>query len=275
MVKPRRKKGAVLQERDTLLLDLLATQFRLLSRDQIGELLPMGSVSRLNFRLKRLVEGRYLSTRLITTRGPSHKLTYYLGPRSLDTFADSEHQEIAASAREQAAELTALGLPHRMLVDDIHIRFLVSQRLYPHFKLITWVDQYSQSWEQLRKLGLFFEPDGYGEYRLSFAFQNVVPFFVEADRGTERGTLLLEKIDRYLRYAALLLTSARLSAEPFRVLFITESNRRTKNLLEVIGTKTDKLFWVTTADRFRQAQLFDPHWSRPHQEGRHSLAPGQ
>src|SRR5229473_43366 len=53
-------KTVILQERDLALIHTLTEEFRILSRDQIGELFPMGSTTRLNLRLKQLRDAGYL-----------------------------------------------------------------------------------------------------------------------------------------------------------------------------------------------------------------------
>src|SRR6266704_1009298 len=125
----------VLQNRDVSLIRMLAEDFRILNRDQIGELFPMGSVARLNFRLKQLREAGYLSSRPLAGLGTAVKRGYYLGPRAIELLSDQIEQRVAASVRSQAAQLAPTGLEHRMLVDSVHIRFLTAARDYPNYKL--------------------------------------------------------------------------------------------------------------------------------------------
>jgi hypothetical protein len=63
----------ILQHRDISLIRMLAEQFRILSREQIGELFSIGSVARLNFRLKQLSDAGYtpVLTRTQSTRNRS------------------------------------------------------------------------------------------------------------------------------------------------------------------------------------------------------------
>jgi len=41
-----------------------------------------------------------------------------------------------------------------MLVDSIHIRFLTAARQYANYRLVTWIDQYSAWWKELRTYGV-------------------------------------------------------------------------------------------------------------------------
>ena len=265
-------KTIILQERDRSLIHMLTEEFRILSREQIGELFPMGSTARLNFRLKQLRDGGYLSSRQLSGLGAAIKRGYYLGPRATELFSDPTEKRLVETIRHQAAQLSESGLAHRLLVDSVHIRFLTAARDYANYKLLTWVDQYSPWWKGVRDYGVPVQPDGYGEYLMLMYFESLFTFFVEVDRGTERGEAIQNKIDRYIEYADSGLYERQFAAPFFRVLLITTSVRRLEGLLATIEAKTDKLFWVTTWDRFRQAKLLDPYWQRPRRKGFYSLS---
>jgi len=254
------------------LIRALADDFRLLTRQQIGELFPMGSASRLNFRLRRLRDGKFLSARPILTDGTTVKYGYYLGPQAHTLFPHPTEQRIVAAIRQQAAQLSDSGLAHRMLVDSVHIRFLTATRYYPEYKLLTWVDQYSQWWATLTEYGIPFHADGYGEYLMLTYFDSLFTFFLEVDRGTERGQTINQKIDQYIAYGESGLHERQFAAKAYRVLVITSTPRRAESLLRTIEARTDKYFWITSWDHFREAKLFDPCWLRPHHKGHHSLA---
>jgi hypothetical protein len=265
-------KTVILQERDLALIHQLTEQFRILSREQIGELFPMGSTTRLNLRLKQLRDGGYLSSRPLSGLGSAIKLGYYLGPRAKELFKDPTEKRVVETIRNQAAQLSDSGLAHRMLVDSIHIKFLTSARDYANYKLLTWIDQYSPWWQSVRDYGVPVQPDGYGEYLMLMYFESLFTFFLELDRGTERGEAIQDKIDRYIQYADSGVYERQFAAPFFRVLIVTTSVRRMEGLLAAIAARTDKIFWVTTWDRFRQAKLLDPHWQRPGHKGFHSLS---
>src|SRR5713101_7353112 len=152
------------QNRDVALIRMLAENFRILDREQIGELFPMGSIRRLNFRLKKLCDAGYLSTRTLLPLGNVTKYGYYLGPRAAELFVNPTERKIVNSIRAQVPQLAESGLAHRMLVDSIHIRFLTAGREYPEYKLLTWIDQYSPWWQELEEYSVPVQSDGYGEY---------------------------------------------------------------------------------------------------------------
>jgi hypothetical protein len=265
-------KRVVPQPRDLSLIRMLAEDFRILAREQIGELFPMGSVARQSFRLQRLRRAGYLSTRPITGFGAATKLGYYLGPKAVELF-DPVEQNAVAAIRAQAAELAPSDLVHRMLIDSVHIRFLTATRDYPNYKLVTWVDQYSPWWESVREYGVPIQADAYAEYLILMYFDSLFTFFLEVDRATERGQAIKDKIERYVTFAAAGNYQSQFAvARPFRVLFVTTSQGRLEGLSKLMEERNPDLFWLTTVERFKSAKLFDPHWVRPGRAGLHALS---
>lgn len=260
-----------LQDRDISLIRMLAEDFRILTREQIGELFPMGSTRRLNFRLKQLCDAGYLSSRRLDQMGAIRKSAYYPGPRAVEMFDDATEQRLVATRRAQTTQLAESGLAHRMLVDSIHIRFLTAVRENPNYKLVTWIDQYSPSWADLQKYGVPLQADGYGEYLMLLHFENLYTFFLEVDRGTEWGKTMQDKIDRYVRYAESGTYERLFAAKQFRVLVVTTRTHRMEGLLKLMESKPINLFWITTWERFKQAKLLDAYWFRPNQKGTYSL----
>jgi hypothetical protein len=262
-----------LQDRDMALIRALAEDFRVLTRDQIAELFPMGSTSRLNFRLKQLRDAGFLSVHPVAAGRRVLKHGYYLGPQAQTLFDDAVERRLLASLRVQIGQLSDRSLVHRLLVDSVHIRFLTASRHYPNYKLLTWVDQYSSWWQSLHEYGVPFQSDGYCEYLMLLYFESLFTFFLEVDRGTERGQSIRDKIDRYVAFGDSGDYERQFAAKTYNVLFIASTDRRAQSILKLIEEKTDKYFWVTSWDRFRAAKLFDHYWLRPHQDGFHSLVP--
>src|SRR5216684_7999330 len=102
-------KNVILQERDLALVHALTEEFRILSREQIGELFPMGSTTRLNLRLKQLRDAGYLSSRQLSGLGAAIKRGYYVGPRSNELFEGPTEKRVVETIRRQAAQLSKAG----------------------------------------------------------------------------------------------------------------------------------------------------------------------
>lgn len=202
MSKLQKNKIVALQRRDLGLIRIMAEEFPLLIREQIDELVPMGSVSRLNYRLKQLCDAGYLSSRKLSGAGRAWKLGYFLGARAWEVFKNPTEQRLAELMRSKGIQLSVRTLDHRIMVDSVHIRFLVASRNEPNYKLVTWISQYSPKWKELKDYGgVPVEADGYGEYVQFLRFDNMQTFFLEVDRGTEMGRSIKGKIERYVRYA--------------------------------------------------------------------------
>jgi hypothetical protein len=263
--------GIEVQERDIALIRMLVEDLRILNSEQIGELFPMGSARRVNFRLKQLCDAGYLSMRVLARMGNVTRHGYYVGPKAAELFSSPTEQKMVRSIRAQVPQLAESGLAHRMMVDSIYIRFLTAGRVYPEYKLMTWIDQYSAWWEELRRYGVPIQADGYGEYLVLLHFNSLFTFFLEADRITERGEMIEDKLDRYVHYAESGRYERQFAAKPFRVLFITMSARRMEGLLRIMGRKKSNIFWVTTWDEFKRSKLLDAYWHRPNDPATYSL----
>ena len=271
MANHSRYKNVVLQHRDQSLIRILTEDFRILTTEQIAKLFSMGSNARLSFRLKQLCDAGYLSARALARFGSASKYGYFVGPRAKELFQNPTDQRIVASIHNEVPQFADSTLAHRILVDSVHIRFLTAARDYPEYKLLTWVDQYSPSWEELNNYGVPGQADGYGEYLMLMHFDSLFTCFIEVDRGTERGRTIQEKIERYIHYADSGDYEQKFAARQFRVLFVTTNTRRVQGLATLIGAQRSNLFWLTTWEQMQSAKLFDAYWIRPGQDGLHSL----
>src|SRR5258708_12068644 len=89
-----RRKAISLQNRDISLIRMLAEDFRMLNGEQIGELFPLGSIRRRNFRLKQLCDAGYLSSRELIRMGNVAKPGDYPGPRAPALFSNPTAQRL-------------------------------------------------------------------------------------------------------------------------------------------------------------------------------------
>lgn len=258
----------VLQEKDRELLRLLAEEFMLLTRSQIGELFPGRSVQRSNFRLRRLLLNKYLSRRTSPLL-PTGTALYYLGPLAGEALGLEPEDAAISGRRKRALRIADGALPHLVLVNSVHAKFVVAQREYPsEYQVLTHIPQYAPVWNTLNQYGFPLRPDGYVAYRYDAAtFCN----FLEVDLGTERGETIRKKFEAYQEYAASSQFERHFSASRFRVLFITVGKRRAQQLLRHAQGCSPDLIWVTTAEQLLSRPLFEPHWSVSGASGPQSL----
>ena len=97
-------------------------------------------------------------------------------------------------------------------------------------------------------------------------------FFLEADRSTMTTGDYLSKLKAYWRYWTE-------THDPFRVLTVSKSADRTRNLRTIARHAYDeeygaRMFWFTTAGRYgieTPASLFEPIWQTPADDTTHHL----
>jgi hypothetical protein len=258
----------ILQPRDLELIQRLANDFLLLTRRQVAELLPGRSVRRTNFRLRKLHRAGYISRRYPSGMLMARVPLYYLGPGAAEALGLGGQDIKIRQRRRQAIQLKESALPHFLLVDSVHIKFLIASRNCPEFVLLNWVPQYAPIWATLNQYGLPIRPDAYAECRVDAL---VLRFFVELDRGTERGASIRKKIDSYTQYARSGKFAQHFSAPDFRVLFIAPSQRRAQRLLRIMAGTNHELGAATSFEAFFERPLLEPHWLIPGSETPQSL----
>lgn len=254
---PKRYTPVVLQPRDRELLHYLSSDYVLLTREQIAQLFPGRSVRRTNFRLRKLLQAGYLSRRYPAGLLMSHVPLYYLGPRAAEPLALDPGDPKLRLRRKQALQLRDGALPHFLLVNAIHIKFLTASREYPDYELLNWIPQHAPIWGTLNQYGFPLRPDGYAECRQAAQLSH---FFIELDRGSERGDAIRKKFLAYAQYARSGRFQAQFSAHDFRVLCIVPSWRRARPLLQLMHSTSPQLFAITSADEFFRQGLLEPHW---------------
>lgn len=263
----KRPGRVILQPIDLELLRLLADEFLLLTRQQIGQLVGR-AVRRTNFRLHKLVRGGYLSRRHPTGMLMTPTPLYYLGPKAAEALGREANDPKLLLRRRQSVQLRDGALPHFLLVNSVHIKFLIAGHDYPNYELLNWIPQYAPVWNTLNQYGLTVRPDGYGECRKS---HDTIRFFVEVDRGTERGAVVGNKLAAYAEYARTGRFQTHFSAPDFQVLFITSSRRRARQLMRTATLTGVDFFRVTWFEQFFAHPLFGSHWMSPQSELPQSL----
>ena len=260
----------LLRPNDLELLRLLAGPFILLTRKQIGQLFPGTSVRNVNYRLRRLIRSGHVSRRLYPTAYAAPQVPlYFLGPKASEALGFEPDAPEFNARRRRALQLRDGALPHFLLVTSVHIRFLVASREYPDVELLSWIDQYDPIWRALNAYGFPLRPDGYAEYRVG---ASLIRFFLEMDRGTERGRAIHHKLGAYHAYAVSGRFEQHFSAPAFRVLAISTTSRRARQIVRQAPAATPDLFWAASADHFFERPLLDPYWLIPGSDIHHSLS---
>jgi Replication-relaxation len=235
-----------LQETDKYLIDLLAEDFLLLTREQIQQLIPR-SIRPTNKRLALLVEAKVLSRREPANQLSSSPPLYYLGEHA--AIARGWDPEPFKERRIRAKNFGDSYLPHLHLINSVHIKF----RAYKEkdYEFGKWVAYDNPKSDDGRNVSL--RPDGratFTKHSRSFTY------FIEVDRGTERGEAIRKKIEQYHSLEKLGEWNPSI-LEWFRVLFIATEVSRAKGLLKLFPSET---FWAATTGDVLSRPLFDEYW---------------
>lgn len=236
-----------IQERDQYLLELLASDFLLLTREQIQVLIPRG-VRRTNQRLALLVDDGYLAKKEPEdTLSPSLTF-YYLGENAAGVLGN-DAEEVKAR-RTRAKNFGDSYLRHLHLTNSVHIKFLTTHA--PDYQFLNWVPSDNREWGEVR--GLRLRPDGFVRFRKG---QQEFCYFIEIDRGTERGESIRKKITEYHEFDVSGRFWQSFKREWFRVLFVVSEESHCRTLLKLFPSEA---FWVAPAEKMLSQGLFEPHW---------------
>jgi Replication-relaxation len=246
-----RRKGMVIQERDLTLLRALA-DFVVIDREQAKCIAGFGSTTRANSRLLLLTLAGLLRKFFIGTAGGAKKALYALSLKGALLIG----VPYRGPRRKQDEVLVAdFFITHRLAINEIHC--MVEKGLIPSAgaKFVRWVS-FFESIERDNSL----IPDGY--------FEVVTPertwaAFLEVDLGHERHVVWHAKVQAYLRYAKSGNFERQFHKNQFRVLVVTNSERRMQSLRNATAVITEKLFWFSTFEKVQRDGFWASTWLRP------------
>jgi hypothetical protein len=261
-----------LQPRDEALIAAVY-EYRFLSRAQIQRLLGFGCVTRVNARLRKLFDHRYLSRRFLPAVKGSAEALYCLGPESVPIVGEKlglDSQEIKRK-RKDALEVKDLFLRHNLLVNDVRIATVLASQDDSRFQFGRWIDQSDLRLKvnERTAAGEYFSPDGYCQYRYE---DKLYAFFLELDRSTMSNQRFVGKVYNFLEFGLSGSYRSRFAMNFFRVLVVTQTLERLLNLKTTVESVTDKMFWFASIDDHLPLRVFDRIWHRAGQTGLWSLS---
>jgi hypothetical protein len=231
--------NVILQPRDRRLLDEMET-LRVIDREQASVIAPFNSVTRANTRLLALTRARVLERAFVGTITGGRKAVYFRYPGRLHRRAIAWHDR---------------GFAHQIGIGDVYIGLKYRPTPNNSVQLERW-----QGFETVISARIRLIPDGFALLTVGDVH---IPVFVEVDCGTEPLSTWDKKVAAYLELA----TSGefeRLFGSPqFRVLVTTTGWTRCRNLTQLIGRKTRKVFWLTTNVAMRSRGVWADIWARP------------
>ncbi len=254
---------------DIDLIRLLTSDFLLLSGKQISTLFPDRSPRNIRYRLHRLALQGFISSRLFPAHYNVPKLPlYFAGPKAPEALS-IESSDAFLKHRKRAIYMKDRAIPHFLLIQSAYGKLLSETRQSTVCQLTSWIHPYDPLWNTFQDYGLQFRPDAYGEIRIHTL---TVPFFLEIDTGEERGAPLKHKFDKYNEYALSGNFQHHFSLPKFRLLFITTSPRRIRELLRITTPHLSHVFWFATFEDFLQKSLLESYWSVAGSDALHALS---
>ncbi|MBA7628912.1 hypothetical protein ES703_36409 [subsurface metagenome] len=243
--------------------------FRFLTGGQI-RLLEFENVSKTacQRRLSLLYHNKYLSAIQKPTHAGygSSKRVYCLSQRGKKvisfTHDGMDPKNIKWNKKNNQVEI--YFLEHTLAVNDIRVAFTIYARSLGYE--LKWIPEWELKAlkEKVRDpenpgKSLAVTPDG---YFLLKGEGKEARFFIEADRATETNRRWKDKIRGYVEYVKTGQYYKRYKAESLRVLTITTTQERLKNLLATTkNVKGGNFFWFTTKEKiFNNNIIIDPLW---------------
>ncbi|MBX9660394.1 MAG: replication-relaxation family protein [Nitrospiraceae bacterium] len=216
----------------------LIYDYRFLRTEHISALTGRAA-KRVHRRLFKLIHAGYLTS----IRLPQQKHIYGLGKKAGAVLVEEGiAQPELLSERLRAHELKELFLKHEMMLVDLHVILALASR-ESDLRLVAWqegrklFDYVSvQDHDGVRKLPV--RPDAFFTIEDSRRPDgaNRAHFFLEIDRSTENQTRFKEKISAYWHYLEQGLHARKFGIKNFRILTVTLTDSRAKNLCDLAGS---------------------------------------
>ena len=239
----------VLQPRDKQFLAQLGV-LRVVNREQAKLVAGFHSTTRANARLLALTRAGFLKKLKITLADGAALYTLTKAGASLTSASEHGlHQQVLSSP------VGALFLEHQLAINSIFL--LLKYRPLP---AAGYVFERGLAFSAPLSPSAGIIPDGYFEIRHDDVLR---PMFLEVDLGTEGLKDWRRKIEGYLSFALSGDFSRTFGHQQFRVLVITDSDRRLNSIRSEIVIRTEKIFWLTTLDAINRDGFWSPIWLRP------------
>ncbi|MFH1287147.1 MAG: replication-relaxation family protein [bacterium] len=265
-IRARIAPNLALQARDRQIL-LGVHKYRYLSRKQIQAFFGFKSLTRVNTRLRKLFDAKFLDRIFIPAFWGSPEAYYCLGVNGIMVAAEkSEDISIIKKRRRQVSKTSPIFLKHQIMINEVLIAFELAGKRLNGCQIKFSTDNI----QIITRLNKVFRPDGY----LVFSYYGkTYPLFLEADLGTESLKRIQEKMENYLTFGLSGEYGKLFGCKYFKVIFVFSSAKRLENIKKLIGGKTDKMFWLAEAKHISHQMIFRNIWHRPRKEGLFSFLP--
>lgn len=277
-VRPEEPSPLILQPRDREILEAVYGH-RFLSSDQVRDMF-FGCTTRSNVRLRKLWEHEFLDRHYLAPLSfhGSSQAIYSLGIHGVDVVTEYlglDREEVKRN-RDKDRYLKPFFVEHILAVNDFRVCFQTAVEKHPQLRLERWVNERDiQDEYKLHRNGRVIKhrirPDGYGRYWYN---EKLYSFFLELDRSTETNGRFEDKVRSYLDYSHSGRYSQTFGVRFFRVLVVTTTPTRLKNLRRVTRGIADNLFWFAMLEEILKGGMLEAIWMKAGQEDLCSLLDG-
>jgi Replication-relaxation len=225
---------------------------RVIDREMAKRVAGFRSTTRVNCRLLLLVRARLLRRFFLGTGGGTQQSLYAISPAGAALVGVPYRGPRRKSDQLLVADFF---ITHQLRVNDIYVATKYAAIPVPRARFICW-----HAFHEPIASGLALIPDGYFEIEAS---SHALTAFLEVDLGHESRTVWQGKVESYLQYARSGKFPDRFGHPQFRVLVVTDSDRRAKSLRATTAALTEKIFWFTTLEEIRRQSIWAAIWQRP------------
>jgi len=243
---------AVDDEEETDSADRELSGMRVIDREQAKIVGGFPSIRLVNRRLLALTRAGLLKRFFIGTETGWKKSLYSLSPSGAKVV-----QVPYRSPRRKSDEMLTVDFAvyHQLGINEIYCALKYRPIPTTDTRLVRW-EIFQSPIDSPSSL----KPDAYLEIQ---GAQKTLSAFLEFDLGHENLVIWKAKVQKYLRYAVSGEFERAFHQPQFRVVVVTNSDRRRETLRKATAAMTDKIFWFTTADSIHHQGFWSPIWSRP------------
>ena len=143
---------------------------------------------------------------------------------------------------------------HQLTINEIYCALKYKPIAVPQVTFQRWLSFHQPLVPQINLI-----PDGYVEFT---TLSDISACFLEVDLGHETLSVWKEKARRYLQLALSGEFQKKFHQERFRVLVVTNSERKLHSIRKAVAEITQKIFWFATLESV-QKDFFAFVWCRP------------
>jgi hypothetical protein len=246
-----RRKGIVLQERDRRVLNEVGVM-GVADRELIKCAARFGSTTRANSRLLALTRAGLLRRFFLGTSAGGKKALYALSPHGAN-LAQVPYR--GPRRRTDEVLVADFFVTHKLAINRIYCALAYQPIPIPGAQFVRWMN-FSES----IAASLALIPDGYFEIATP---GKTLSAFLEVDLGHESRSVWRKKVEQYLNLAISGAFDQRFGHSQFRVLAVTNSERRMASLRLATAAITEKIFWFSTLNQIDDKGFWSPVWLRP------------